>query len=447
MAFARSTVRLCAPLCSPSERLITLSVPTLPPHDSKASREERSQGRLQGRPPGRLRDISVSAVVMGLVMALVGFSSSFALVLAGLRESGASEAQAATGLMATLLAVGASGIWLAWVRRQPISVAWSLPGAALLITSGASIDGFDKAIGAFLAAGAMLLAAGAFRPLGRAIEAIPSSLANAMLAGILLSLCLAPIKALAVDAWLAAPLLATWWLVGRLHRFAAVPAALLVLVALVVWRVGLPADFGARFTAALRPNPIPVMPVFDPATIIGIGFPLFVVTMASQNIPGIAILRAHGYDARTGPLITNTAGFTLVSAPFGAIPVNLAAVTAAMGASADSHVDPQRRYWASIIAGAGYVCLGLLAGVVVLFVTLIPPIMIEAIAGLALLGSFTGAAMAAFSNPAEREAAAVTFLFAASGLAFLGVGAAFWGLIAGGAMLGLTRLGKRQPRA
>lgn len=377
--------------------------------------------------------------MMGLLMALVGFSSSFALVLAGLRQSGATEAQAATGLMATLIAVGSSGIWLAWARRQPISVAWSLPGAALLITSGESIDGFDKAIGAFLAAGIMMLAAGVFRPLGRAIEAIPSTLANAMLAGILLSLCLAPVEALAVDAALAAPLLATWWLVGRLHRFAAVPAALLVLLALVVWRIGLPPDFAPRAAAALQPNLTLVMPSFDPATIIGIGLPLFVVTMASQNIPGIAILRAHGYDTRAGPLITNTAGFSLVSAPFGAIPVNLAAVTAAMGASADSHADPVRRYWASIVAGAGYVCLGLLAGVVVLVATLIPPIMIEAIAGLALLGSFTGAAMAAFADSDEREAAAVTFLFAASGLAFFGVGAAFWGLIMGGIMLALGR--------
>jgi len=391
---------------------------------------------------GRLADLSVSAVSMGVLVALIGFTSSFAIVLAGLRESGASEAEAASGLMALLIGCGASGIWLAATRRMPISAAWSLPGAALLISSGGTIDGFDTAVGAFLVSGVLLLVAGVVRPLGRAIEAIPSSLANAMLAGILLTLCFAPVRALAADAELVAPLLLTWWLVGRWRRLFAVPAALVVLVPLVLWRVDLPPDFGARLAAAAIPAPVLVVPRFEWATVIGIGVPLFVVTMASQNVPGIAIQRAHGYRTPSGPLVVVTAWFTLLAAPFGAHAVNLAAVTAALCAGEDAHPDPARRYWAAIVAGAGYIVLGLLAGVVVLLVTLVPPIVVEAIAGLALLGSFTAAALAAFADPEEREAAAVTFLFAGSGLAFLGVGAAFWGLIAGGVMLAVTRLGR-----
>ena len=393
----------------------------------------------------RLADLSLSAVAMGLLAATVGFASSFAIVLAGLRAAGASEAQATSGLMALSIAMGLSGIWLAATRRMPIGVAWSTPGAALLIASGASLESFETAVGAFVASGALLLLAGLFRPLGRAIESIPSSLANAMLAGILLPICLAPVHALGGEhALLAAPLIVTWWLVGRVQRLWAVPAALLVLVGLVLWRIGLPAGFGASLGEALVPRPLLTVPRFDLQAIVGIGVPLFVVTMASQNVPGMAVQRANGYTPAAGPLIANTGLFSLLSAPFGALGVNLAALTAAMCAGPDAHPDPARRYWAAIVAGIAYVAIGLLVGVVALFVTLIPPILVEAIAGLALLGAFTGAAVAAFAEPAERESAAIAFLFACSGLAFAGVGGAFWGLLAGGAMHALTRFGRRR---
>ena len=289
--------------------------------------------------------------------------------------------------------------------------------------------------------------AGLFRPLGRAIEAIPSSLANAMLAGILLPICLAPVRALGGEhAPLAAPLLLTWWLVGRVARLWAVPAALAVLVALVLWQIGLPDDFGVRLRESLVPRPLLSVPRFELQAIVGIGVPLFVVTMASQNVPGIAVQKANGYTPAAGPLIANTGLFSLLSAPFGALGVNLAALTAAMCAGPDAHPDPARRYWAAIVAGVAYVAIGLLVGVVALFVTLIPPILVEAIAGLALLGAFTAAAVAAFAEPAEREPAAVAFLFACSGLAFAGVGGAFWGLLAGGAMFALARYRRSTPR-
>lgn len=385
------------------------------------------------------RDLSWSALLMGMLVAVVGFTSSFAIVLQGLRAAGATEAQAASGLMALSVGMGLSGIWLSARHRMPISVAWSTPGAALLITSGGSLSSFNAAVGAFVVCGLLLLLAGVVRPLGRAIEQIPSSLANAMLAGILLMLCLAPIRALAFDLWLAVPVILTWWLVGLVHRLFAVPMALVMLLIVVSWRLGLPENFAEAASQALVPVPLFVMPDFELNAIVSIGLPLFIVTMASQNIPGMAVLRANGYSPQAGPLISNTAIASVASALFGAHAINLAAITAAMCAGHDAHTDPARRYWAAIIAGIGYVLFGLMAGVVVLLVTTVPSVLIEAIAGLALIGAFTASAVAAFAVPEEREAAAVTFLFAASGVAFLGVGGAFWGLLAGGVMLLVSR--------
>lgn len=371
---------------------------------------------------------------MGVLVALVGFTSTFTIVLQGFRAVGASDAEAASGLMAITVCMGISGIWLAWTRRMPISVAWSTPGSALMINSGASSSGFDAAVGAFLLSAVLLICAGAFRPLARLVESIPSTLANAMLAGILLGVCLSPARAMAEHAVLAAPIILAWWIAGRVNRFAAVPVAFAVLVAMVAWRVGLPEDAGARLAAAAIPAPILTMPRFDLQTLIGIGIPLFIVTMASQNVPGIAVQQANGYSPDAGALVTNTGGFTLLSAPFGGHGVNLAALTAAMCAGPDAHPDKDRRYWAAIVAGIFYIFIGLTAGMVTVLVTLVPVILVEAVAGLALLGALAAALVAAFRDMENRESAAITFVFSASGIAFFGVGGAFWGLLAGAAM-------------
>jgi len=375
---------------------------------------------------------------MGLLAAVVGFTGSFALVLQGMRAAGATEAEATSGLISLLIGMGLSGIILALRYRIPVGVAWSTPGAAVLIASGDTLNNVNEAIGAYIASALLLILAGWLRPLGRLIEAIPASLANAMLAGILLGICLSPIHALAQYTWLATPLLLTWWLVGRINRFFAVPAALLVLIPLVAWKLGVPEDFAQQLRASLVPQLIWIKPVFEPQAIVSIGIPLFVVTMASQNVPGVAVLRANGYTPKAGPLIYNSGFFGLLAAPFGAHGINLAAITAAMFASADAHENPERRYWAAVFAGITYVLLGLVAGAAVLFVTLIPTILVEAVAGLALLGSFAAAVVAALSDVKHRDAAAITFLFAGSGLAFVGVGGAFWGLIVGGVMYVVT---------
>jgi len=372
-------------------------------------------------------------IAAGLLAAFVGFASSFAVVLQGLSAVGASPAQAASGLMALCVAMGLAGIVLSLRFRMPISVAWSTPGAALLATTGAVEGGFAAATGAFLLTGALLVLAGLWKPLGRWVGAIPPALANAMLAGILLVLCLAPARAVAEAPVAGLLIVIAWAVTARINRLLAVPAAVLVMVLLIAATVTLPE--GWAVTA--WPAPVLTMPVLTIPAVIGIALPLFIVTMASQNIPGMAVLNANGYRPAPGPLFTGTGLFSLAAAPLGAHAVNLAAITAALCAGPDAHTDPKKRWIAAVIAGAGYVVFGLFAGLAAAFVSAAPPVLIQAVAGLALLGSFANALLAALSNAQDREAATITFLVAGSGLAFLGVGAAFWGLLAGLALRAL----------
>lgn len=376
---------------------------------------------------------------MGLLTAFVGFASSFAVVLHGLTSVGATEAQAASGLMALSVSMGLCAIVLSVATRLPVSIAWSTPGAALLASSGAVAGGFNTAVGGFLICGALIVVAGLWKPLGRAVAAIPAALANAMLAGVLIGLCFAPVKAIAFNPLLGLPIVAAWVIVGSINRLFAVPAALLAFVLVLALGVEIPADAMARLSATLVPHIEWVTPAFTVAGLVSIALPLFIVTMASQNIPGIAVLKVNGYEPQPGPLFATTGVFSILSAPFGGHAVNLAAITAAMCAGEDAHRDPARRYWSAIVAGAGYIVFGLLAATVMAFVSLAPPILIQAVAGLALISAFAGSAMAAFKEADGREAAAVTFLVTASGVSFAGVSGAFWGLLAGGLMLALAR--------
>mgnify|MGYP001275298347 CR=1 FL=1 len=400
---------------------------------------------------------SLPPVTAGLLAGFVGFASTFAVIIAGLTAVGATQAQAASGLMALSVAMGLAGILLSLRRRQPISVAWSTPGVALLATTAVPEGGFAAAVGAFLVCGVAIVIAGLWKPLGRAVAAIPAPLANAMLAGVLLGLCLAPIEAVAQFPVIGLAVVITWAVVARLRRLMAVPAAVLVTAAMIAWNAGLvpgvpPAaswpgltDWPGYGVAELLPLPVFVMPVFEPAAMIGIALPLFIVTMASQNIPGIAVLNANGYHPEPGPLFTTTGVFSLLAAPLGGHAVNLAAITAALCAGPDAHPDPSKRYGAAVVAGCAYIGFGLLAGLATALIAAAPPVLIEAVAGLALLGAFGASLAAALSQPEHREAAVVTFLVTASGLTLLGISGAFWGLVAGGAMMALARW--RAPKA
>ncbi len=367
-------------------------------------------------------------VFAGLLAAFVGFASTFAVVLRGLTAAGANPAQAASGLMALCVAQGLCALWLSARTRMPVSMAWSTPGAALLAASGAVQGGFPAAVGAFLLAAVLVVVAGWWRPLGRAVATIPATLANAMLAGVLLNLCLAPARGVAQSPGPALAIVATWAVVGRIHRLLAVPAAVAVTLVLTALQPG------AALAPDTLPHPVLVWPAFNLAALIGVAIPLFVVTMASQNIPGIAVLSVNGFHPEPGPLFRTTGVFSILAAPFGGHAVNLAAITAAICAGPDAHPDPAQRWKATAVSGAAYVMLGPLAATATGFAGA-APLLIETVAGLALLGALGGALHGAVAIPKEREAALVTFLVTASGLGFGGVSGAFWGLLAGGALL------------
>ena len=358
------------------------------------------------------------------------------MVLKGLSAAGATEAQAASGLMALAIAMGLAGVALSVSLRQPISVAWSTPGAALLASTGAVAGGWPAAVGAFLTVAALLVAAGLFKPFGRAVAAIPGALANAMLAGVLFNLCLAPVKALVETPLAAGIVIVVWLIVLRYRRIYATPAAALA-AALVI---GHDAPSLALGAAQFAPAPLLILPQFTLEAFLSLALPLFIVTMASQNLPGVAVLKAYGYSPSPSLLIGVTGAFGALAAPFGGHAVNLSAITAAMCASPEASADPGRRWIASATAGLGYVALGLGAAAVTK-VAAGSPILVEAVAGLALLSALGSALHNALSVTAEREAALATFLVAASGVSFYGVGGAFWGLLAGGAVLIVTRAG------
>ena len=387
-----------------------------------------------------LKDFSLQSLFMGLLVAFVGFASSFSVVLQGLEGVGATPAQSASGLMALSVAMGLAGIVISVATRMPVSIAWSTPGAALLATAGVQGGGFAAAVGAFVIANILIVAAGLMRPVGRAISAIPAPLANAMLAGVLMGLCFAPVQAVAFNPLLGLPIVIAWAVVGAFNKLLAVPAALVAFVLVLIFGVDIAPDAWSGLGEAIIPRLEWVTPHFSVQAAISIALPLFIVTMASQNIPGVAILNINHYRPNAGRLFSLTGLFSLPAAFFGGHGVNLAAITAAMCAGEDAHADPKRRYWAAIIAGIGYVLFGLLSGVVVAVVMLAPPILIEAVAGLALIGAFTGSAMAAFKDADTREAAAATFLVSASGVSFFGISGAFWGLLSGLAIFGFQRL-------
>ncbi|WFE37861.1 benzoate/H(+) symporter BenE family transporter [Micromonospora sp. WMMD998] len=372
-------------------------------------------------------------VLAGVVTALVGFASSFTVVLAGLRAVGADPAQAASGLLALCVASGACALWLGLRHRMPLAIAWSTPGAALLVATGPVPGGWPAAVGAFLLAGLLIVAAGLIPALGRAVAAIPTPLASAMLAGVLLPLCTAPVRALVEVPRLAAPVVLVWVLLHRFARRWAVPGALAVAVVAIALTTTGPARLDAAPVIALT------TPAWTLPAIVGLALPLFLVTMAAQNVPGTAVLAGYGYRAPLGSALRVTGLATVLGAPAGAHAVNLAAITAALAAGPDAHPDPDRRWIASVTAGIGLALLGLGAGAATALVLLSPPVLVEAVAGLALIAALAGAVTAAVAQPDAREAAVVTLVVTASGVTLLGIGGAFWGLVAGWLMLLLFR--------
>jgi len=370
-----------------------------------------------------------------VLSAFVGFAGSFTIVVQGFNAMGASPAQAASGLMAASVAMGLCAIYLSLRSGDPISIAWSTPGAAFLATLAVPQGGFATAVGAFVVTAALIILAGLWKPLGRAVSAIPTPLASAMLAGVLLPLCLAPFEAIAAYPAIGLPIVLTWLIVGYLHKLFAVPAAVLVAAVLIAL------DFGDQLNGSVMAwrGLVLVTPQFSVAAITGIAIPLFIITMASQNITGMAVLANFGYRPDASRMFRWTGLFSLIGAPFGSHAVNLAAITAAICAGDEVHPDRSRRYWAAVVAGITFILFGLTAGYVVAFMAVSPPILIAAVAGLALLGALASSLVAAMAEPKDQSAALICFLITASGVTFFGIGGAFWGLIGGGAVYLLNR--------
>jgi benzoate membrane transport protein len=366
-------------------------------------------------------------VLAGILTALVGFTSSSAVVLTGLRAVGASSDEAASGLLALCAAQALGMLWLARRHRIPLTLAWSTPGAAVLASTGVVHGGWPAAVGAFLVVGGLILVTGLWPRLGGLIAAIPAPIAQAMLAGVVLQLCLAPVRGFASHPWLVGPILLTWVVLLRFARKWAIPAAFGV--ALVI--VGVDAARNGGVHGALLPHLDWTAPTITWAGLLSLALPLYVVTMAGQNVPGVAIMSSYGYQVPWRETMSVTGVGTVAGALAGGHAVNLAAITASMAASPDADPDPGRRWIASYTAGWAYLVLALLSAALTTFVSAAPADVTGAVAGLALLGTLSASLAAALSATEGREAPAITFVVAASGLSFLGIGAAFWALIAG----------------
>ncbi|MHA4850865.1 benzoate/H(+) symporter BenE family transporter [Rhodococcus sp. MSC1_016] len=368
-------------------------------------------------------------VSAGIVTALVGFTSSFAVVLTGLTAVGADSAEAASGLLILCVTQALGMLWLSRRYRMPITLAWSTPGAALLAGAGTVGGGWPAAVGAFAIVGVAILLTGLWPRLGRVIASIPSALAQAMLAGVLLPLCLAPVLALRDAPLAVAPVVLVWLVLQRYSTRWAVPAAfaaagVVIAVSLVVGKVGLDAN-------ALLPELVLTTPTWSWQALIGIAVPLYIVTMASQNIPGTAVMKSFGYEVPWRPAMLVTGIGTLVGAPAGGHAINLAAISAALSAAPTAHPDPRKRWRAAFTAGWAYLVLAACSAAVAALIAAAPVGVVETVAGLALLATLGGALASALADIREREGAVVTFLIAASGVSVLGIGSAFWALIAG----------------
>lgn len=365
----------------------------------------------------------------GIVTALVGFTSSFAVVLAGLTAMGATSAQAASGLLAVCVTQGVGILFLSRRYRMPITLAWSTPGAALLAGTGAVAGGWPAAVGAFVVTGVLIVVTGFWQRLGALIAAIPVEIAQAMLAGVLLPLCLAPMKALPVSPAVVAPVIVVWLVLQRYAPRWAVLAAFAV--AAVGAGIDIVVSHRGLELSAMVPRIAPTMPHWSWQAMIGVAIPLYIVTMAAQNIPGTAVMSSFGYQVPWRSAMTVTGIGTVLGAVAGGHAINLAAVSAALAAAPAAHPDPKRRWIAAATAGGCYLLLALVSGALVTFAAAAPRGVLETVAGLALIATLAAALTAALTPADHRPAAAMTFLVAASGVTLLGIGAAFWALVAG----------------
>jgi benzoate membrane transport protein len=366
------------------------------------------------------------ALAAGFASVLIGYSSSAVIIFQAAKAVGASTDQIGSWMMALGIGMGLTTLGLSWRYKMPIITAWSTPGAALLVTSLQGIS-LPEAIGAFVFSAVLITLSGITGWFERVMDRIPISLAAAMLAGILFKFGVDAFLSLESQFGLVLVMFVVYLIAKKIiPRY----TILLVLVAgLVLCQFQGLLDF-SNFTPAIN-APEFVVPVFSLTALIGVGIPLFVVTMVSQNIPGIAVLRTAGYAAPISPMISWTGIATLVLAPFGGFAINLAAITAAICTSPEAHVDISKRYIAGLSTGVYYLLLGIFGSAIAALFAAFPAEFVLALAGLALLSTIANSLYTAVSDSASREAAVITFVVTASGISLFGIGAAFWGLVAG----------------
>ena len=379
----------------------------------------------------------VSTATAALIATVAGFGGTLPVVLAAADAVGATPAQASSWVSGLSIAMALSALWLSVRYRMPIITAWSTPGAAL-IASTSGVPGIAAAVGAFVLAAILILLTAAIRPLGRLIEKIPPSIAAAMLAGILLRLVIAMVEHVPSEPLLVLPLIALF-LVARIL----VPtlASLIVLIAGALLAVGLGLVKPMPALGLSRPELI--VPAWDAATLIGLGVPLYLVTMASQNLPGFAVLRASGYQPPTQAVLAVTGAASLGTAFMGAHTSNLAAISAALCTGPEAHPDPAERWKAGVFYALWWGLIALFGASLVGLFGALPPALLATVAGTALLGSMAGAMGAALSADQDRFAAAGTLAVTASGVTLMGVGSAFWGLAFGLIVFGIDRYVRR----
>jgi benzoate membrane transport protein len=382
--------------------------------------------------------IPLPTVLAGFVAVLVGYASSAAIIWQAADAAGASASQIASWLTMLGFGMGISTLALTLWYRAPILTAWSTPGAALLATSlhGSTIN---EAVGVFIFASALIFLCGVTGLFARLMRLIPHTLSAAMLAGILLRFGLDTFTSLQGHFLLCGTMLAGWLLAKAFAPRYAVVAALIAGLAICV----LTGEFRAASVPVAVALPEFTAPHFTLASLLGIGLPFFLVTMASQNAPGVATLKASGYGVPVSPLIIVTAAIALLLAPFGVFSICIAAITAAICQSSQAHPDPAKRWLAAAAAGVFYLLAGVFGGSISGLLTALPLAFIHTLAGLALLSTIAGSLHQALGNERERDAAIVTFLVTASGVALAGIGSAFWGLIAGGICYGVLSLARR----
>lgn len=371
--------------------------------------------------------LPIPTLLAGFVAVLVGYASSAAIIWQAAATAGADAGQIAGWMTALGLAMGVSTLVLTLWRKVPILTAWSTPGAALLV-SGLQGATLAQAVGIFVFANALILLCGVTGLFARLMKIIPHSLAAAMLAGILLRFGLQAFSGLQDNLLLCGGMFAAWLLCKALYPRFAVVAALAIggIIALLTGALS-PMTNDMVFVA-----PRWITPQFTPSLLLSVGVPFFLVTMASQNAPGLATIQASGYRVPVSPLIVFTGALALLFSPFGVYSVCIAAITAAICQSPDAHPDAGKRWLAAAAAGFFYLVAGLFGGSITALMAALPPVWIQMLAGLALLGTISGSLYQALGNENERDAAVVTFLVTASGVSLAGVGSAFWGLVIGG---------------